>query len=271
MATGRLTTMLRMTTRSLRILTAGLAAALLVTACGDDSTSGSPATAADLDGRRFLLVDSSGLELADEGTVSLVFEDGNLGASGGCNQLSGPYDVDDGVLTMGPMATTEMACEPASLMDQDMAVAEFLASTPTITLDGNDLALATDSITMTFLDNAVANPDQPLEGTTWQLTGTVTGETASSVPMGAEASLTIEGGQAAIDTGCNTGSGGVTVGEGTLSFGPIAVTKMACEPELMELEATVLSVLSGEATYEIDSDQLTVTNGDNALQFTAAS
>jgi heat shock protein HslJ len=262
--------MLSMTTRSLRIATAGLAAALLVAACGDDSSSGSPATAADLDGRTFVLVDSSGIELADGGTVTLVFEDGNLGASGGCNQLAGQYDVEDGVLTIGAMATTEMACEPVALMDQDVAVGEFLTSGPEVTLDGNDLTLTTDATTMTFLDDAVANPDQPLEGTTWELTGTVSNDAMSSVPMGAEASLTIEGGQAAIATGCNSGSGAVTVGEGTLTFGAIATTKMACEPELMDLEATVLSVLSGEATYEIDSDQLTVTNGDNALQFTAA-
>jgi heat shock protein HslJ len=263
--------MLRMTNRSVRMLAGGLAAAaLLITACGDDSSSGSAATTADLDGRTFVLVDSSGIELADGGTVTLAFEDGNLGASGGCNQIAGQYDVEDGVLKVGQMATTTMACDPTSLMDQDVAVSEFLSSEPTVTLDGDDLTLATDSTTMIFLDDAIANPDQAVEGTTWELTGTVTSDAASSVPDAAEASLTIEDGQAAIATGCNTGTGSATVGEGTITFGPIATTKMACEDDLMALETTVLAVLSGETTYEVDGDQLTVTNGDTALQFTAA-
>lgn len=263
--------MLSMTNRSARVFTIGLvAASLLLAACGDDSTSGSPATAADLDGRSFVLVDSSGIELAEEGTVTLVFEDGNLGASGGCNQLFGGYEVEDGVLKVGPMGTTEMACEPAALMDQDVAVSEFLSSGPTITLDGDDLTLATDSATMIFLDDAIANPDRPLEGTTWKVTGTIANEAASSAPMGAEASLTIEGGQAAVNTGCNTGSGAATAADSTITFDAIAITKKACEPELMDLESIVLSVLTGETSYLITGDQLTITNGDTALQFTAA-
>ena len=60
--------------------------------------------------------------------------------------------------------------------------------------------------------------------------------------------------------GCNTLNGPATVGEGTIAFGPIATTRMACPEGVMGLEAHVLAVLDGEVTYTIDGDVLTLTN-----------
>ncbi len=45
--------------------------------------------------------------------LSLRFSGGQLGGYLGCNRFSGPYRVAGNLLTVRPMAMTQMACEPA--------------------------------------------------------------------------------------------------------------------------------------------------------------
>ena len=166
------------------------------------------------------------------------------------------------------MVSTMMACEQA-LMDQDTWVSEFLTSSPEISLDGGTLTLTGSDATISLEAKTAA----ALEGTTWVLTGTVATEAVSSLPADAEASLTITDGQAAIQTGCNSGSASVEVTETTMTFGPVALTKMACPDDLTALEASVISVLDGEVTYEVTGDTLSIRkagpDGEIGLEYTA--
>ena len=107
-----------------------------------------------------------------------------------------------------------MACEPAALMDQDTWLAALLTSKPTVAVDGDTLTItATDGTVVTFLDQAVANPDLPLEGTTWTVEGLVTRRRrvvdrrrrAGAEPCSSRAATVT------VDTGCNTGSGTYTI------------------------------------------------------------
>lgn len=92
------------------------------------------------------------------------------------------------------------------------------------------------------------------------LTGIVAGESVSSVPAGVVATLSISDGTALVAAGCTTGSAPVTVGDGTLEFGPPALTKMACEQPAMDVEAAVTAVLAGTTTVDIEADRLTITS-----------
>ena len=56
----------------------------------------------------------------------------------------------------------------------------------------------------------------------------------------------------------------------TITFGPIALTKMACEPAAMAVENAVTAVLNGAVAYTIDADVLTLNSGDRGLTFRAA-
>jgi heat shock protein HslJ len=244
--------------------------ALAVAACGSDSDSGSGSapTADDLAGQAFESTDVTGYDLVEGTTIKLGFEAETLGAQAGCNTQSGGYTITDGALDVSPMAATMMACDEA-LMDQDTWLAEFLTSSPEISLDGDTLTLTGSDATISL--EAIAAT--PLEGTTWVLTGTVATEAISSLPADAEATLTITDGQAAIQTGCNSGSGTVEVTDTTMTFGPIAITKMACPEELTTLENSVLAVLDGEVTYEIAGDKLSIrkdaADGEIGLEYTA--
>jgi heat shock protein HslJ len=66
------------------------------------------------------------------------------------------------------------------------------------------------------------------------------------------------------------GGGPVEVTADTLTFGPIATTKMACEAGPASVESAVLGVLAGTVDYTIDADALTLGSGINGLIFRAA-
>ena len=131
--------------RSLPAIGLTLAATLARAACGggaaspsgDPSAPASPsaggsATVEDLDGRTFLSQSATGYTLVAGSVVRLSFEGVRLGASAGCNQMSGEYEIVDGVLKVGPMAMTEMACEEP-LMAQDQWLSAFLpGAAPTL-------------------------------------------------------------------------------------------------------------------------------------------
>ena len=254
--------------------------ALALAACGSDDDSpaaedslpavGSAPTADDLADRAFESTEVDGYELVADTTVELVFLADSIAARGGCNSMNGGYQIVDGTLEVATMASTMMACSD-ELMAQDDWLSTFLTSNPAIALDGDTLTLTGENATLTL---AAIQPAE-LEGTTWIVTGTVANEAVSSVPMDAEASLTITDGQAAINTGCNSGSTGVEITETTITFGPIALTKMACPPELTDLESSVLAALDGEVSYEIAGDNLSLRSGEGAdeigLELTAES
>jgi heat shock protein HslJ len=247
-----------------------------VTACGDDTvdpvSSGEPPTtvpAPQLDGRSFLSTGSSGFVIVPGTTIRVGFDDGNVSASAGCNQMGGAYSVVDGRLLVESLSMTEMGCDQP-LMDQDTRLVELLTGSPSLTVDGNTLTLASDTASITFLDREVADPDRPLEETRWIVDTILEGDAASSIPAGAVASITISDGRASVEAGCNTGSASVEVGDGTITFGPLALTRMACDEAKMSLERAVVAAIDGQtATVEIEAARLTLTAGTRGLGLVA--
>jgi heat shock protein HslJ len=253
--------------------------ALALAACGSDDDSpaaddslpavGSAPAADDLADRAFESTEVTGHELVADTTIELAFTSDSLSARAGCNSMNGGYSITDGALEVGVMASTMMACSD-ELMAQDTWLSEFLSSGPAIALDGDTLTLTGDDAAITL---GAIQPAE-LEGTTWTVNGIVANEAVSSLPMDAEASITITDGQAAIRSGCNSGSASVEIADTTITFGPIALTKMACADEAVnQLETHVLTVLDGEVTYEISGDSLLLSNeaaeGQPGLQLTA--
>ncbi len=239
-------------------------AGLTVAACGSDDSSNSDAgnapTVEDLDGRTFVSTDVTGYDLVDGSEINMTFLADSMSVNAGCNGMNGGVQIAEGVLTAGPFAATMMACDEA-LMDQDTWLSDFLMDLPTIALDGETLTLSSGDTTIT-LDEL-----QPSElvDTTWTVTGTVANQGVSSVPADSTASIMIApDGTVAVDTGCNTGSGSVEIADTTLVFGPIATTRRACADELNALEASVLAVLQGEVSYEINGNTLSLRVGEDA-------
>jgi heat shock protein HslJ len=74
------------------------------------------------------------LERAPGRSLVFTFSGSRLHIQGGCNQLTGEYQINpEGQMKVGRMAATMMACEPA-LMQTDSALAELLAKPVHVTL-----------------------------------------------------------------------------------------------------------------------------------------
>ena len=86
-------------------------------------------SATDGQGRRM-----EALASGPERPVVFTFSGSRLSIQGGCNQMTGSYQINPGgKMLVGPMGATMMACEPA-LMKTDAALAELLAKPLTVDL-----------------------------------------------------------------------------------------------------------------------------------------
>jgi heat shock protein HslJ len=250
-------------TRSLFFLLAG---AILLVACSGAGASSAPA--AGIDGRTFLSTQVTGVNLVPGTQVRLTFTERDLSAQAGCNILGGTYSIEGDRLRTTQMFMTEMGCD-GPRQAQDEWLAAFLGNV-TFALDGDTLVLTDGTVRLTLMDKEVVTPDQTLEGTRWVLVGIVSGDAVSSVPVGVTASITISDGRVDVEAGCNMGGGPVAVSTDTLTFGPIATTKMACEAGPASVETAVLGVLRGSVDYTINADVLAISSGINGLTFRAA-
>lgn len=234
--------------------------------CGDSAT---PTEKSALSGRAFAAVSAEGFELPEGSNLQLAFDGLGVRMSGGCNSAGADYDVQDGVLLVQAMASTEMACEQA-LMDLDADVAALLTSKPTVRLAGDDLTISAGGKVLRLVDAQVATPDRELEGTTWIVTTVLNADSATGGFGETQATLQLADGTAQVFAGCNRGSGPATIGATAIEFGAIGTTKMACPQPQMELEMAVMIVLQGTVSYRIDGNQLTLLNGDAGLVLEAA-
>lgn len=227
-------------------------------ACGkaDPGGAGGPAPEP-LHGRTFLSGETKPHTLVPGTRVSLAFtDDGRLVASAGCNTMSGQVDVGGRTLAVDGLATTEMGCDPPRHAQDDW-LAKTLGAGPRWRLDGPTLTLTTGDTTLVLTDREVADPDRSLTASTWAVDTLVDGQTAASTP--ATATLEFRDGKVDIFGGCNKGSAGYTLTGDTIHFGDAAMTRKACEPDIMRLEAAVLAVVRDTATVEIDADRMTLT------------
>jgi heat shock protein HslJ len=98
-----------------------------------------------------------------------------------------------------------------------------------------------------------------LDGTTWNLT------TIGGTAIAAPAVPTLEfgtGGMVSGLAGCNRFTGTATIGEGTIAFGPLATTRMACTDEATnQLETQYLAALEAAGTWTMEGDSLTIGDG----------
>jgi heat shock protein HslJ len=90
-------------------------AAVVVLACADATVSSDePDPVADLAGTSWLVTTIDGQVAVPDAPPTITFgDDGTVNGSGGCNQYSGPYEIDNGSISIGELASTLMLCEGA--------------------------------------------------------------------------------------------------------------------------------------------------------------
>jgi heat shock protein HslJ len=204
------------------------------------------------------------VELVTGTRIRLTFhDDGRLTVHAGCNTLDATPTISADRIDVGDgLSTTDMGCDP-TLHDQDGWLADLLTAGPTYVLDGDRLTLTAGDRVVELLDREVADPDRPLEGTTWTLDGLIDGDVASSVPGDVAATVTFADGAVTVEgTGCNGGGGSYTLDEAAheVTVPALAWTRMACEGPSASVEAALGAVLDGTVGYEIEAAHLTLTH-----------
>jgi heat shock protein HslJ len=102
----------------------------------DDDKSGGES----LEGTEWTL--ASGVDdVPDDAVPTLMLDDGTASGLGGCNNFTGPYEVDGDSLTIGPLAATMMACEEPK-MTVEATYLQALEAADAWTIDGGELVLS---------------------------------------------------------------------------------------------------------------------------------
>jgi heat shock protein HslJ len=256
---------------------AGFALLLSLVGCGDqssdDDTHGS-ADKASLAGRTLVVtsIDNGGEPwgLAEGSEARFTFDDTTMGITAGCNNLSGNYRLDEDRLIVDGIGGTEMGCSKP-LMKQDAWLAS-LFEVP-VTVGEDPLTFTSGIVVLRLADREDVSPDRPIVGTRWRVDGLVSGDAVSSMPQDVDAWIEIaDDGTVTVNTGCNQGSGPVTIGSGSLTFGELSLTRKLCkfaENGGQEVEQTMLRVLAGEAAYQIEERSLSITKGQAGLNLRA--
>lgn len=209
--------------------------------------------------------------VVEEGTlVTAIFgEDGTLSGSSGCNSYSGEYQLTGDQLSVGPLASTMMACE--SGMDQEARYLAALqkAQRASISPEGRLLVQYDEN---SQVDEALvfAPRAEPLTGPTWVLLSL--GDPANPVAAEAGASVTAvftDEGELSGSAGCNRYTTGYEItAEGGMSIGPAAVTMMFCSRG-MEQEAAFLAALETAQSYALSGASLEIVYQGGVLRFTS--
>lgn len=242
-----------------------------VPATGHPSTGSPSASTTTLtppvDGVRYLSTSVAGRDLVKGTTISLRLSNGTLTAAAGCNTLSAPAAVGSGRLAITePVAMTELGC-PDGRADQDLWLAAFLQARPILAVSGSGFTLTANGVTISLQPQQTA----PLEGTIWELTTVTKGDTGSGWANLAAPRIWFGHGTVDVNTGCNIGSGPVTIGSGQLTFGPLMMTQVACDNPIGEIEKTMVTTMTGTVDYRLDGTTLTLERAGTGLVFRATS
>jgi heat shock protein HslJ len=124
--------------RVLVLLVLGLA----VSACGGSEVPS-------LDGTSWTLVSLAGQEPLAEAPITIEFAGEQVSGSSGCNRYSGGYTVDGNELSIGPLATTRMAC-PDQIMAQEATYLAELEGSVSYAVEDGRLAIETAGGTLTY-------------------------------------------------------------------------------------------------------------------------
>jgi heat shock protein HslJ len=248
---------------------------LLLTACGGGAT---PGTAGPDPTGDWTLVEGTGPEgaipILPDSPITLTVDGTQWGGVAACNSYSGTFEVDgEEVTQVHAIAVTEMACMDDAVMASEAAYLAALPAVEELRVAEGQLVLRGPDVELVFAA-VPAEPDAALVGTPWRLESLVWGlgpDGAVSPAIGEATLLLGEDGTISGSTGCNRFSGGYELDGTTLTAGPLATTRMACEEALMDQERAVLDVLdAGPLELTLDGSTLRVAGTDDrALDYRA--
>lgn len=196
-----------------------------------------------------------------------VFAAGKVSGILACNSYTGTYTQSGSSLTISQLATTMMACPDTSAdVEQQMASAMQKAATYTASAASLKVYDSTGKDLLVYQ----AAPKDTLSGTSWTATGVNNGQGAvQSVAAGTSITASFgTDGQLSGSGGCNQYTATYTSADGTIVIGPVAGTRMACDPAVSDQETAYFAALDAATTYAIRGSTLELRDGSGAMQVT---
>jgi heat shock protein HslJ len=234
-----------------------------------------PETESDLVGMTWVWVeflggDDSRIDVDDPSHYTLTLNpDGTYQVKADCNRSGGAYTLDEAHLTLEPGPTTLAECEPGSLYDEFLTKLGYVRTYVYVADDGKwVLDLWADAGQMVFQRAEQPETTASLEGAPWQL-ASYADEQGDLVHVLPDTEITAEfsEGQLAGSAGCNRYSASYSLEGSAIAFGPVAATRMMCAtPDgIMEQEYGYLVALGSATAYQIDGDNLELTDANGAI------
>lgn len=235
------------------------------------ASTDSPLAATSIEGPIWRLTALRGLEpgvLRDTTPpVTAGFKAGRVSGFSGCNQFFGPYTLDRDRVTIGPLAGSMMACEPAATKVENAVQAALAGTFRYVLADGRLTLISGTDAMLTFQ----AEPAPALEGFTWKISGFNNGRQAVVSPLpGTTLSMTFKGGWVEGFAGCNTFRATYAAQADRIAIGPAAVTRKSCPGEgVMRQEREFLSALEATTTWSSTGKLLDMHRTDGERTLTA--
>jgi heat shock protein HslJ len=225
-------------------------------------------TDAELDEHDFQLESSEGYEPVTGTSMNLSFSEGDIRLNAGCNTLAGPYSLCDGNLCVSELSTTDIGCDQA-LHAQDEWLADFITSTPSVDYAPPRITLASDGVTLTFLDAEQADPDRTLTERVWNFDTQISNGSASNLPLTNPATIEFndDGTFVGFDS-CNSMSGTYVADPSTLTFSDVSSTERKCDTDVAFQAYFKQFFQAGSCSYSIDANRLTLMQAEIGLSAT---
>jgi heat shock protein HslJ len=255
------------------LLTALVATALTLAACGDPGVGAGPGGEGTPDGS-WVFSEGTG----PDGGIPVVEPlrptlhiDGEDWGGNVCNSYGGTVQVDGDGLTVTELMQTEMACLEDGSMEAEAAYLDAFGRIDRWTQEGGQLVLTGTEVELRY-DPEPVEEDRDLEGTVWHLETIVEGAgpdgSASSVV--GDPTLELADGRLGGHTGCNHFGGEYELDGDVLRVGETDQTLVGCEGPEAHQETVILDVLQGGPTVRVEGRTLEVTSPDgHALHYRA--
>jgi heat shock protein HslJ len=234
-------------------------AALVLAACSDARVAtAEPTPTEEVVGSAWIVTSVNGQGIIPAAPPTLAFgADGKVSGSGGCNQYSAPYETTGGSIAIGDISSTLMLCEGAPGAQEGAFLAALRWATAwrvdddgALHLDGAGEIIADPATQAPTPETSPAGSADGLVGA-WDLAEL--GRTADFAHLQPTIEFSADGTVSGF-AGCNTFSGSYTIDGATLSFGPMATTKMACQRPASAVESDYLAALSGVTGWAVEPD-----------------
>lgn len=201
--------------------------------------------------------------------VTVQFEAGQARGFSGCNTFSGGYELQGDRLTLGPLATTMMACPEPGRSVEDAFQQAFKGALQ-FTIDGDQLVATAAGGGESLRFEREAPPQ--LDGSSWKVTSYNNNRQAVvGVTGDTEITLSFSNGEVSGSAGCNRFHATYAIEDNSIRFGPAATTRRACDQALMTQEQEFLAALTSAVTWRIDGNVLDLHRADSERAIWAVS